>query len=254
MVRLFTVVFCFLFFTVASAQSPAVIVPQPYQVPMLVPNPAPSSVVKLSAEKKKLYLLEPPDIISIEAIHWVPKDLETFEEGDDKNVFGHHTIGPDGYITLGSYGRVYVQGLTLEECRGAFEFHFSKHFENPKVSVDILAINSKEYHVIYQSKGMEERIVKFPYTGDDTVLDALKNIAVPPNTIDRIWISRPLGISNKPLILPVDWGTTVLGKADSNYQLIPGDRVFVLEDSRPTIPRTKFLPRRAARVAPTILR
>jgi protein involved in polysaccharide export with SLBB domain len=179
--------------------------------------------------------------------------------GEMQQIAGNHTLGPDGYITFGSWnsplhGRVYVKGLTLDECRQAIEFHFSKHFDEPKVSVDILAINSKAYHVILQSPTKDESVLKFPYNfaANETVSDALKNAAIPPNAIGRIWISRRVGNSSKPLVLPVD---SAMGMADINTQLLPGDRVFVVEETqRPTVQRTRFLPRRIVRVSPTILR
>ena len=152
--------------------------------------------------------------------------------GDMQQIAGNHTIGPDGYITLGSYGRVYVSGLSVEECRDAIEFHLSKHLEHPQVAVDIFSYNSKAYYVIFQSSAIGERVLKYPYTGNELVLDALANTdGLQPNSSKRIWVARPVGNSNKPVILPVDWvDITAYGKPDTNYQLLPGDRVFVVED------------------------
>lgn len=152
--------------------------------------------------------------------------------GDMQQIAGNHTIGPDGYITLGSYGRVYVNGLTVDECRDAVEFHLSKHLEHPQVAVDIFSYNSKGYYVIFQSAGMGERILKFPFTGNENVLDAIANTeGLQPNSSKRIWVARPVGNTNKPVILPVDWvDITAYGRPDTNYQLLPGDRVFVVED------------------------
>ena len=152
--------------------------------------------------------------------------------GDMQQISGNHTIGPDGYITLGSYGRVYVNGLTVDECRDAIEFHLSTHLEHPQVAVDIFSYNSKAYYVIFQSSALGERVLKFPYTGNETVLDALANTdGLQRNSSKRIWVARPVGNSNKPVLLPVDWvDITAYGKPDTNYQLLPGDRVFVVED------------------------
>jgi protein involved in polysaccharide export with SLBB domain len=152
--------------------------------------------------------------------------------GDMQQIAGNHTIGPDGYITLGSYGRVYVNGLTVDECRDAIEFHLSKHLEHPQVAVDIFAYNSKGYYVIFQSTALGERVLKFPFTGNENVLDAISNTdGLQPNSSKRIWVARPVGNSNKPVVLPVDWvDITAWGKPETNYQLLPGDRVFVVED------------------------
>ena len=152
--------------------------------------------------------------------------------GDMQRIAGNHTIGPDGYITLGSYGRVYVSGLTVDEARDAIELHLSSFLEHPQVAVDIFSYNSKSYYVIFQSSAMGERVLRFPFTGNETVLDALANTdGLQANSSRRIWVARPVGNSNKPVILPVDWvDITAYGRPDTNYQILPGDRVFVHED------------------------
>jgi len=151
---------------------------------------------------------------------------------DMQQIAGNHAIGPDGFITLGSYGRVSVSGLTVDEAKDAIEFYLSKHLDHPRVAVDVFAYNSKAYYVIFQSSGMGERVEKYPFTGNETVLDAISNTAgLQANSSKRIWVARPVGNSNKPVILPVDWvDITAYGKPDTNYQLLPGDRVFVQED------------------------
>ena len=152
--------------------------------------------------------------------------------GDMQQIAGTHTIGPDGFVTLGSYGRVYVSGLTVDEARDAIEFYLSKHLDHPQVAVDIFSYNSKAYYVIFQSSATGERVLKFPYTGNENVLDAISNTdGLMASSSKRIWIARPVGNSNKPVVLMVDWvDITAYGKPDTNYQLLPGDRVFVQED------------------------
>ncbi|MDR2115717.1 MAG: polysaccharide biosynthesis/export family protein [Planctomycetaceae bacterium] len=150
---------------------------------------------------------------------------------DVQQIANTHLIGPDGYITLGSYGRVYVNGLTIEECREAIELHLSDALEHPQVAVDVYSYNSKEYYVIFQSAAMGEQVFVFPYTGNETVLKAIGNTSgLAPNSSKRIWVARPVGNSHKPVILPVDWvAVTAYGMPQTNYQLLPGDRVFVVE-------------------------
>ncbi|MDR2754368.1 MAG: polysaccharide biosynthesis/export family protein [Planctomycetaceae bacterium] len=150
---------------------------------------------------------------------------------DIQQIANTHLIGPDGYITLGSYGRVYINGLTVDECREAIELHLSKALEHPQVAVDVYSYNSKEYYVIFQSETMGEQIFAFPYTGNETVLKAIANTnGLAPNSSKRIWVARPVGNSHKPVILPVDWvAVTAYAKSETNYQLLSGDRVFVVE-------------------------
>jgi len=152
--------------------------------------------------------------------------------GAMQQIAGNHIIGPDGYITLGSYGRVYVSGYTVEECREAIELHLSSSLDHPQVAVDVNAYNTKSYYVIFNSSAQGERVYRYPYTGNETVLDAIANTeGLQPNSSKRMWIARPVANSNKPVLLPVDWvDVTAYGKPDTNYQLLPGDRVFVQED------------------------
>ena len=152
--------------------------------------------------------------------------------GDMQQIAGTHVIGPDGFIVLGSYGRVYVSGLTVDEARDAIELHLSNFLDHPKVAVDIFAYNSKAYYVIFQSSALGENVLKFPFTGNETVLDAIANTSgLQPNSSRRIWVARPTGNFKQPVVLPVDWvDITAFGRPHTNYQLLPGDRVFVQED------------------------
>ncbi|MGL4941673.1 MAG: polysaccharide biosynthesis/export family protein [Thermoguttaceae bacterium] len=149
-----------------------------------------------------------------------------------QKIAGQHMIGPDGYVTLGSYGRVYVQGLTIPECQAAIELHLSKSLEHPQVAVDVYSYNTKEYYVIFQARAGQELVFSFPYAGNETVLKAIANVqGLTPNASKRIWVARPMGNTNKPVILPVDWvAVTAYAMPQTNYQLLPGDRVYVVEE------------------------
>ena len=151
---------------------------------------------------------------------------------DMQQIAGTHTIGPDGFITLGSYGRVYISGLTVNETRDAIEFHLSRFLDHPQVAVDVFSYNSKAYYVIFDSSAIGMNVYKFPFTGNETVLDAIANTnGLQANSSRRIWVARPTGNSNKPVILPVDWvAITAFGQPHTNYQLLPGDRVWIQED------------------------
>jgi polysaccharide export outer membrane protein len=97
------------------------------------------------------------------------------------------------------------------------------------LSVDVLAYNSKVYYVITDRIGFGEVVQRFPITGNETVLDAISNIqGLPPESSRRrVWVARrsPDHAEN---VLPVDWvGITQKGQMGSNYQLLPGDRVYV---------------------------
>ncbi len=151
-----------------------------------------------------------------------------------QQISGEHLVGPDGKVSLGTYGKVWVAGLTQEEARGAIEKHLAKYLDEPEVSVEVFAYNSKFYYVFTQGAGLGDGLYKFSITGNETVLDAIAEIqGLDAVSSKHIWISRPSPeCEGGYLILPVDWeATTELGATSTNYQLMPGDRVFVAEDS-----------------------
>ena len=147
-------------------------------------------------------------------------------------IQGEHVIYPDGTVNLGLYGKVFITGMTLTDARDAISKHLSQFLESPRVAVDVLAYNSKFYYVVLEGAGAGDRIVRLPITGNDTVFSAIatSNNGLLQNSSREIWVARPTrdGCSQ---ILPVDWNAvTANGSSKTNYQLMPGDRVFVRED------------------------
>jgi polysaccharide export outer membrane protein len=76
-------------------------------------------------------------------------------------------------------------------------------------------------------------VVRLPVTGNETVLDAISQIqGLSQLSSKSIWIARPspAGFGCEQ-ILPVDWDAiTRGGMTATNYQLMPGDRVFIAAD------------------------
>jgi protein involved in polysaccharide export with SLBB domain len=147
---------------------------------------------------------------------------------------GEHLVRQDGTISLGNYGCVYVAGLTLGQAKYAIEQHLSRWLLNPQISIDVGAYNSKAYYVILDGGGFGQQVFKLPITGNETVLDAVAAIqGLPPvASKHRIWVARPappqLGCDQ---ILPVDWcAITMGGSTATNYQIFPGDRLYVSAD------------------------
>jgi polysaccharide biosynthesis/export protein len=155
------------------------------------------------------------------------------EIGAKQQISGQHLVGPDGKVTLGSYGKVQVVGMTVSEAKAAIEQHLSQTLEQPEISLDVYAFNSKVFYIITQGAGQGDGVARFPITGNDTVLDAISLInGLSPTSSTRIWIARPgRDFSGCHQILPVDWYMiTQCGDTQTNYQLLPGDRVYVAED------------------------
>ncbi len=151
-----------------------------------------------------------------------------------QQVRGEHLVRPDGTINLGTYGSLYVAGMTLMQAKAAIEGYMSQFVLNPEISLDVAAYNSKVYYVITDGAGYGEQVLRFPATGNETVLDAISNIGGLPIVASRkyIWVARPtprnFGCYH---ILPVDWEAITQGGAtDTNYQIFPGDRIYVRAD------------------------
>jgi polysaccharide export outer membrane protein len=148
-------------------------------------------------------------------------------------IAGEHLVGPDGMINMGSYGSVSVVGMTVNEARQAIERHLSQFLSDPQVAVNVFAFNSKKYYVITEGAGLGDTVAMFPITGNETVLDAIANVNGLDNVSSKkIWVARPTSDTCKMQVLPVDWrAITAQGATATNYQLMPGDRIFVKQDS-----------------------
>lgn len=131
------------------------------------------------------YRVEPPDILLIQASRNVTLAIQPID--------GPHLVRPDGTISLGVYGTVFVAGLTLEEVRDAVAARL-KAFrdlvrsmsdkEKPRdekgepielkdlpierlkleLTVDVVAYNSKLYYVITDGGGYGEQVYSFVAT------------------------------------------------------------------------------------------
>ena len=149
-----------------------------------------------------------------------------------QNVTGQFLVGPDGTITLGSYGQVSVVGRTLNQAKAEVEAFLSQHLEDPVISMHVHAYNSKVYYIVLQGAGLGDGVYRLPITGNDTVLDAISQIqGLEQVSSKKIWVARPARTSGQVKILPVDYfAMTERGVTETNYQLLPGDRVFIAED------------------------
>jgi len=149
-----------------------------------------------------------------------------------QQIFGQFLVANDGNVTLGSYGSVYVVGKTRAQAKSAIESHLSQFLEAPEISLDVFAYNSKVYYVVLQGAGLGDGVFRFPSTGNETVLDAISQIqGLEQVSSKKIWISRPSRGGRPPQVMPVDWfAITEEAGVQTNYQVLPGDRVFIAED------------------------
>ncbi len=111
-----------------------------------------------------------PDAIGISA----PRVLEIDGEGQ--------RIQPDGKINLRLLGEVKVVGMTAKEIAAKLEVLLSRYYVDPKVRVRVSSYSSKKYYI----KSCGGELASRPYTGHDTLLDAI----VSANIDFRSWTSR----------------------------------------------------------------
>ena len=227
--------------------------------PITIPPPGsvPTALSKITLPP---YVVESPDNLLIEVVlrAKVPefdangkkltdaKGNDILVDGTQKlpvqAVSGPFQIRVDGTVGLGFYGSVPVAGLTLDQVAEAVRQHMlksktlidlglDKKPESLVVIVDVLAYNSKKYYVITDGGGYGEQVYPFPITGSETVLDALANTYGLPAVASKrnIWVARRSPHADHPWqILPVDWiGITQHGIEQTNYQIMPGDRIYV---------------------------
>jgi protein involved in polysaccharide export with SLBB domain len=163
------------------------------------------------------YVIEPPDVLTVELVRGLPERLR-----------GERVVRTDGSVDLGSYGSVCVAGLTIDQARQRIEQHLATYLRNPRVRVDVYAYNSKGYFVVANGNGAGEQVVRLPYTGNETVLDAIAQVGGLSSTTGRtkVWLARP-GTG----VLPIDWMAIVqAGDATTNYQMRPNDRLCICAD------------------------
>ncbi|HEX4131722.1 MAG TPA: polysaccharide biosynthesis/export family protein [Pirellulales bacterium] len=159
--------------------------------------------------------------------------VSIIQSASKQQVAGEHLVGPDGTVNLGTYGNVYVTGATIDEARVRIEAHLSQFLQQPEVAVDVVGYNSKVYYVITEGAGFGDAVTRMPVTGNETVLDAIAHInGLSQVSSKKIWIARPAPNDAGCEILPVNWIAITRGASTTtNYQIMPGDRLFVQQDS-----------------------
>jgi RNA polymerase sigma factor (sigma-70 family) len=218
--------------------------------------PGPGQGVEPPREGEKVsmpeYVVEPPDIIIVEVLEALP----------GRPITGEHLVRPDGKISLGFYGEVYVAGLTTTEIKAKVALHLRDYIKDEKLGlttvdvetgrvksiapsrtnriyVDVTAYNSKYYYV-QGDVGVPGRL---QITGNETVLDAI-NLAgglVPTASKNRVRLVRPSPPdSDKETTLSVDLDAIInQGQTKTNFQLLPGDRLIVDRDPKVAIEAAK---------------
>jgi len=165
------------------------------------------------------FVVEPGDALLVQ-----PADLDApLYLPPDQTVFA------DGTIDLGVYGRPQVAGKTQEQITAEIK-KLVNDKEKPKepigITVRLIGRNSQVFYVL----GEVNAPGAFPITGAENVLDGIiKAGGVTRRASERnIVLSRPTAPDGCRMVYPVCYPEIVqLGDTSTNYQLQPGDRIYI---------------------------
>ena len=170
------------------------------------------------------------------------------------------TVQQDGTIDLGSYGTMNVAGMTASEIQMQLEknitayetknreagvvlasFQGNSKPENSEFGVSVRLINQESGNIYVM--GDVNAPGSYPISGSETVLDAIISAGGLSSNANehKIILTRPQLGKGPRIILPVCYQQILqLGDVSTNYQLQPGDRIYVpsmtiLEDVRQSL-------------------
>lgn len=189
------------------------------------PQPAP---IPRELQKSVIpaYIIEPGDVLFVE-----PVALDS-----PLRFPADQTVLVDGTIDLGRFGRVLVAGMTVEQVEDEVETIIRasdvKHLDEPltaeqsEINVRLMAPNAAMYYVLGEvnSPGF------YPLIGRETALDAILTAGGLSDRASKenIILTRASHPGDCRTVLPICWDQIVqLGDTTTNYQIMPGDRIFV---------------------------
>ena len=183
------------------------------EVPRRVPIPRELDKTVLSE-----YILQPGDVLVLE-----PTALDS-----PIRFPADQSILPDGTIDLARYGRLIVAGKTIEQVEADVMAAIRTIETGPVDPINVRLVNPQS--AVYYVLGEVSSPGSFPLIGRETVLDA---IVAAGGLSDRasmcnIILSRPTPPDGCRTVLPVCYRQIVqLGDTTTNYQVMPGDRIYV---------------------------
>jgi polysaccharide export outer membrane protein len=182
-----------------------------------------SGVAPLPRELNKsllpAYVVEPGDTLLV-----LPTRLDS-----PLRLPGDQLVSIDGTIDLGEFGRPVVAGKTVPQIEAEIQQLIAtraKDKDEAQVHVQLVGRVSKVFYVL----GEVNSPGAFPLSGRETVLDgiiAAGGITRRANT-HKIVLSRPTQPDGCRVVLPICYDNIIqLGDTSTNYQLMPGDRIFI---------------------------
>ena len=183
-----------------------------------MPAPVPRELQKITISP---YVVEPGDVIVVE-----PLDFDS-----PLRLPVDQTVMVDGTIDLGRYGRFVVAGRTIEEVEEIVQAAIDAvEPETAPINVRLVSAQGALFYVV----GEVNAPGAYPLIGRETVLDALMTAGGLTDRADHcgIVLARPSLPEGCRTVLPVCFDQIVqLGDTATNYQIMPGDRIFVASRS-----------------------
>lgn len=201
-------------FTLWPNQFP--LLPQAKDFAMAAPLPTPLPIEDCKTVLPAYYV-EPGDDLLIEPVDFTA----------DLRLPADQRVMVDGTVDLGQYGRLVVAGMTIEQIEAAVEARIES-VQNRRLAVNVrlLEANAAQVYVL----GEVGSPAAYPITGRETVLDAILlagGLSSRASPCDIVLV-RPTGPCECRVVLPVCYRQiTQLGDTATNYQLQPGDRIYV---------------------------
>ena len=193
-------------------------------------------------------MVEPPDLLQVEVLDALP----------GRPISGERLVRPDGKISLGWYGELYVAGKTVRQIKADIVIHLRKFLcdeqlglvlyetevdapvkdpktgepklidprESDRVFVDVLAYNSKNYYI----EGEVRSPGHLPVTGQERILDAIDfaDGLTPEADHEQVFLYRQTPARGAVQTLKIDIDQIMLGDdMSTNYQLLAGDKLVV---------------------------
>lgn len=181
-------------------------------------QPVPPAVPReLDKQLEPPYVVEPGDVLLV-----YPVELDS-----PARLPGDQPVLADGTINLGKYGQIVVAGHTVAEIEGQVRAAVAAQTKDAgPIAVRLVNRVSKVYYVL----GEVNSPGSFVLTGRETVLDGILTGGGLTDRASRqcIILSRPTPPDGCRVILPVCYRAIVqVGDTTTNYQLAPGDRIYV---------------------------
>lgn len=158
------------------------------------------------------YVIDPPDV------------LEIYIKDNPQISATTIRVGPDGMISRPLIGQVRVGGRTVNEITEELRQRYAKYITNAEVTVSVTGFNSKWIYV----DGEVRNPGRYPYTGSDSVVNALAQAGFLTRRASPNGIQIARGNPNDPEIYPVRY-KDILVDDDSrtNWVLAAEDIVYV---------------------------